>query len=154
VRRFPIVIAFLVALMACSDEHESAPTAQELAGSYVLSGRSASYLIHRKGYAVLPHSEIRISVDGTIEIYQMPDAYVDGHGHGSGKFVSGAGRWAVEPINSGYGLTLNIEKGESMEPGVYHGSSILIKGRTAPFRLDVQLGDPDNDESITFERQS
>lgn len=154
-KKLVILSASLVAIAACSDSPTRAPTAQELAGAYVLSGPSASYLTQKKGYSALPRVEIDVATENSVKVRNMPDAYVDGFGRGSGRFLSGAGHWNVEALDrNGYGLTLLIEGDGTMAPGVYHGSSIAIRGRRAPYRLEVQLGDPDNNESITFERAS
>jgi hypothetical protein len=82
----------------------------------------------------------------------MPDAYIDGHGLGKGGSVSGRGTWELESTHSGYGVIFNIADGGTMPKSLYSGTSILIKGRKPPYRIEVQLGDPDSRESITFEK--
>ena len=83
----------------------------------------------------------------------LPDCYVDGSGDSNGSFLGGRGKWQLESMGANHGLTLEIASGGTLHPGLYHGSSILIKGSAAPFTLELVIGDPDSGESISYERQ-
>jgi len=142
--------SIVVALAACSEKPFSFPDAQSLAGSYFLSEKSVEFLRREKGYVILPSCQVRIGGDGAASVIQMPDAYVN-FGRGSMGFVSGEGRWKVESADGDYGLEITIDKGGSMAAGIYAANSILIRGHKPPYQLEVQLGDPDSAESLTFE---
>lgn len=149
---YPAAFLLPLALGACS-EPLSPPSLGDLPGSYQLSDASARFLQQEKHYPAIPHAEIRVNKDRTVAIVSMPDVYVDRRGEGSGGFVSGTGRWQVEQFEDDYGLTLVIDPGGSMPPSVYDGSSVRIVGERPPYRLQVVLGDPDTEESLTFERR-
>ena len=98
------------------------------------------------------NSRIRLNADGSASLEDIPDAYIDGFGDSHGSAVSGQGQWEIDATDFGYGLTVTILPGGSMAHGIYHGSSMLIRGQRVPYRIEMQLGDPDSDESITYER--
>ena len=148
----PLTVTLLLTLSACSDP-STPPSLQDLPGSYQLSDASARYLQQEKHYPAPPHSEIRVNPDRTVAVISMPDVYVDKSGKGSGGFVSGTGRWEVEQFEDDYGLTLVIDPGGSMPPSIYTGSSVLIAGEAPAYRLQVILGDPDTEETLTYERR-
>jgi hypothetical protein len=139
-------------LVACGDGPSSAPSVEELAGSYALDKESQVFLRDKRGYGSIPPSILRLNRDGSVAATSIPDAYTDGFGKGTGQFVSGVGRWKVEKSNFGYGVTLDIAQGGSMPPGIYHASSIHLSGRRAPYRIEMLLGDPDSRETLTYER--
>jgi hypothetical protein len=149
--RYPLAVSVLLTMGACS-EHSPPPSLQDLPGSYQLSAASARFLQQQKHYAALPSSEIRVNRDKTVTVIAMPDVYIDHSGEGRGSFVSGTGRWEVEQFEDDYGLTLEIDPGGSMPPSVYAGNSVLIVGQAPAYQLQVILGDPDTEESLTFER--
>lgn len=150
--RYPLSVGLLLTLSACS-AHSPPPSLQDLPGSYRLSESSARFLQQQKHYAVLPPSEIRVNRDKTVTVIAMPDVYVDRSGEGAGGFVSGTGRWEVERFEDDYGLTLEIDPGGSMPPSIYAGNSVLIVGQPPAYQLQVILGDPDTEESLTYERR-
>jgi len=139
----------LVATVGCSGPP---PAVTDVAGVYHLAPDSVVLLQHKKGFASSPGSEIRLSPDGTAVISALPDAYVDGHGRGSGKVVSGSGHWSIEKVRSGYGVTFDIKSGGTMPRSVYDGSSVTIEGRGGHYRLEMILGDPDTHETLEFVR--
>jgi hypothetical protein len=150
--RYPLTLSLLLTMGACSG-HSPPPPFKDLPGSYQLSEASARFLQQQKHYAALPASEIRVNRDKTVTVIAMPDVYIDRSGEGSGNFVSGTGRWQVEQFEDDYGLTLEIDPGGSMPPSVYAGNSVLIVGQAPAYQLQVILGDPDTEESLTFERR-
>lgn len=149
---YPSALTLVLALSACS-EPLSPPSLGDLPGSYQLSDASARFLQQEKHYPAVPHSEIRVNRDRTVAVVSMPDVYVDRSGEGSGQFVSGTGRWEVEQFEDDYGLTLVIDPGGSMPPSIYDGSSVRIVGQAPAYQLQVVLGDPDTEESLTYERR-
>jgi hypothetical protein len=64
----------------------------------------------------------------------------------------GEGEWEIDNTDLGYGITLKIGEGRTMKAGIYHSSSILIKGKVPPFKLRIGLGDPDQGEYIIYEK--
>jgi hypothetical protein len=150
-RRF-LYLALIAFLGGCADGPSSAPSVEELAGSYRLDKESQVFLRDKRGYNSIPLSILRLHRDGSVAATSIPDAYLDGYGKGSGHFVSGVGRWNVEKTSFGYGVTLEIARGGSMPPGIYHASSIHLRGQRAPYRIEMLLGDPDSRETLTYER--
>jgi hypothetical protein len=123
-----------------------------VAGVYTLSEESKAFLISQKNYKSVPPSSVTLTSDGSVTIESLPDAYVDGFGRGNGRFLRGQGKWELKTTDFGYGITLTIAGGGTLPPAIYHGSSILLRGRQAPYRIAFQLGDPDSRESISYEK--
>jgi len=128
------------------------PKQTDVAGTYVLGEKSSDFLVHEKGYgAVLPRSAIVLSSNGEATVENIPDCYAiisvtDQH-HA---FLSGRGKWLIEGTDTGYGVTLDIAPGGSMPAGIYHASSILLRGKSMPFQLQLGIGDPDSNEWLVF----
>ncbi len=127
------------------------PRQAEIVGTYALSRESSDFLAREKHYVSTPRSFIELRANGEVFVEGMPDCYVmDPPTKHS--FLAGRGTWQIETTDFGYGVTLDIVAGGSLEPGIYHASSILLKGKVAPFKLQVGIGDPDNHESLLFMR--
>jgi len=150
------LVAFVVLVLAsgCSDGPRERPQAGALAGTYELAQESKEFLIKNKGYVNVPESQVILRQDGTVSVTRLPDCYVNGFGEGGGHFLSGEGRWEIEKTYSGYGVTLIINEGGTLKAGIYHGSSIQIWKKMPPFDLAFGLGDPDQNEFITYQKNS
>lgn len=151
--RVSLTLLALLVIAGCGFGPKEMPQTSELAGVYVLSDRSRVFLRDQKSYGTTPESAISLDPDGSVSVRNLPDCYIDGFGLGHGRYVSGRGTWEIEQTDLGFGVTLTIEAGGTLKRGVYHGSSILIKNRQAPFALVVGIGDPDSNEDIVYERQ-
>lgn len=146
---FLITLLVLLIVVGCNPGPKEKPSVGAVAGTYRLTVKSIKFLIDHKAYKSIPNSEISLQKDGIASITGLPDCYVNGVGNGSGQFLSGQGRWEIEATDLGYGVTLTIIEGGTLKHGIYHGSSILVKGRTPPFRLRFGIGE---DEYIVYEK--
>ena len=153
-RVFIILLFALLGVTGCDPGPKEKPDAGELAGTYELSSGSIKFLESRKGYKSIPKSEIILRGDGTTSVIGLPDCYIDRFGEGAGQFLVGEGQWEIDNTVLGYGITLRIGEGGTMKAAIYHGSSILIKGRVPPFKLRIGVGDPDQGEYIIYEKTS
>ena len=155
-RLFLIGLSTLFIISGCNPGPTEKPAVNTLTGIYRLSSESKRFLKNHKSYKAIPNSEIALHTDSTFSITGLPDCYVDGFGNGNGRFLTGQGTWEIESVQNGfrsrYGVTLTVVQGGTMKPGIYHGSSILIEGRTPPFKLQFGIGDPDQDEYIVYEK--
>jgi hypothetical protein len=151
-KKFALLFS-VIAIAGCDKAFTKKPTTSDLVGTYLLSKPSEAFLFKRKGYKVIPVSEIRLGADYSISIVNLPDCATNGFGKSFGAFLSGEGRFEVEKALPGWGLTLRIEKSDSLRGGVYAGPWVGIRGRSAPYRLEVTIGDPDSGETILYERK-
>jgi hypothetical protein len=132
----------------------SEPAARDLVGIYRLTTKSEAFLRAEKGYLSIPMSSIELRPERRIAIRNLPDCAVDGFGDSRGQFLSAEGQWQISKLFVGYGLTLEIAPGGSLKDGVYGGSWMAIRGRSAPHVLEVTVGDPDSGETIQYARGS
>ena len=149
-----VLLLSLVTVAGCDREFTKKPTATNLAGTYLLGKHSETFLLRRKGYAKIPASEIRLGADYGIVILNLPDCATNGFGKASGEFLRGEGRWKLEKAVPGWGLTLTINDGGSLRRGVYAGPWLGVRGRSAPYRLEVTIGDPDSGETLLYEKKA
>jgi hypothetical protein len=143
----------MLTLAACDRAFTQQPKTTDLTGTYQLSKRSKDWLLKRKGYNALPVSEITLGADYSISILNLADCATNGFGHSAGTFVSGKGNWELEKDFVGWGLNLHIDKGGSLREAVYAGPWMGIRGRSAPYRLEIAIGDPDSGETIQYEKK-
>jgi hypothetical protein len=146
------LITSLSVLSACSDRPSSPPDVTDLVGTYELTQRSRDFLRTEKSFEASPQSLSRRLADRNVLLEDIPDVYINPFGESKGASVSGRGTWEIEDDGYDYGLTLSISAGGSMPRAIYHGSSILIRGRTPPYRIEMILGDPDSNEWLIYER--
>jgi hypothetical protein len=147
------VLLSVLAITGCDSAFTQKPKTTDLVGTYLLSKSSERFLLRSKAYKTVPTSEINLAADYGITIRNLPDCATNGFGKSFGAFLSGQGRWELEKAVPGWGLTLHVEKGESLRGGVYAGPWVGIRGRSAPYRLQVTIGDPDSGEAIVYERR-
>jgi hypothetical protein len=155
-RPIEVMLFALLLLSGCTQGSEGPkdrPTMDALVGAYTLSAESKSFLERRKGFRSVPNGTVTLRGDGTVSIIDLADCYSASHG-GSGRYLTGDGLWEIESTDFGYGITLTIGAGGTLPRSIYHGSSILISGKSAPFGIRFVIGDPDTNESIMYERVS
>jgi len=150
--RLLFALSVLLAVTGCNPGPTEKPGIDALVGEYALSSESKKFLEDRKSYKSISRSVVTLRKDGTVSVTGLPDCYADPFDKGDNKFLTGQGRWEIENTDFGYGITLTIEDGGTLKAGIYHGSTILIKGRIPPFKLQFGIGDPDSDEFITYEK--
>lgn len=151
-RKFALGFIAMLLVYSCDRSPGELPSIEDMAGTYYLSEESRGFLLNSKGYKSIPKSEITLGENGFVTIAGLPDCYTSSFGEGGGKYLSGRGKWELEPLSRGYGVTLTIEEGGSMKRGIYHGGSIEIIGKRAPYSLEFGIGDPDSGQSIAYER--
>ena len=152
-RRFwSVLLISLPALISgCADGRASAPGKADVAGVYTLSEKSGIFLTRIRHYVSVPRSFIDLHSDGKAVVEGMPDCYLIDFDAKQGSFLSGHGTWQIEATDFGYGVTLDIAPGGSLPAGIYHASTLLLKGKAAPFALQVGIGDPDSNEWLVLE---
>jgi hypothetical protein len=148
-----VVLVVAIAVQGgCSDAPKIKPTVTDLVGTYRLAEQSREFLQSERSYVALPNSHIRLGSDGTVILEAIPDVYIDPFGESHGSSVSGKGTWEVIVDGPDYGLTFDISAGYSMPRASYHGSSILIRSRRPPYRIEMIVGDADERRSLIYER--
>lgn len=145
-----LVLLLSLVLTGCNNGPKEKPRVADVAGAYHLSPASRRYLKENKHYASVEGSRIILRKDGTLSVIRLPDCYVNRFGKSDGKLLSGQGRWEIDSTYSGYGVTLAVGKGGSLDPALYSGTSITIRHSVPPYALEFLIGDPDEDESIVY----
>jgi hypothetical protein len=135
------IVEWLPIDMAVMDE----PQAADMAGTYHLTLDSQDFLRKVKHYATIPPSTIELRANGTLAIKDMPDCIQTEWGDPAGTFLSGSGTWTVGEEWPGFGLRVRPE-GDGPAPWIF------IRGFRQPYRLEIDIGDPDNGETITYVR--
>lgn len=145
----------LLLASACDQVMVREPKAPDLAGRYQLTPESREFLRKDKGYVSVPDSTIELRADGTITLRDLPDCLVADFGDSSAhRFLSGRGTWTLQKAFVGYGLDLEIVKGDTFPAGGYSGPWVTIRRRSAPYELELIIGDPDSGEHIRFRRSA
>ena len=142
-------------VVACTSHPSEKPSVAEMVGTYEMDEKSVAMLRSEKGYSTTDRSpSIQLLADGSLVIKDLPDCYTDGFGQSHGKYYQGNGKWKIEESDSGFGVSLAIAPGGSLASGIYHASTIIIVGKKPPYSLWFGIGDPDQDEFITYVRKS
>jgi hypothetical protein len=153
--KYLLVVAAFLPLTGCDQVFTREPAGGDLAGTYRLTADSKTFLVKQKNYKSVPESVIELRSDSSVVIGDLPDcATIDGFGKTHGCFVSGHGTWKLEKAFIGYGLSLDISKGGTLQEGIYTGPWIAVRRRLPPYLLEITIGDPDSGESITYQRDS
>jgi hypothetical protein len=144
--RLQLVVGILFGglLIGCDRVLISQPKPSDLVGTYILSKESASFLAKHKSYPSIPVSSMQLRPDFSMSITNLADCADNGFGKSSGGFLSGEGKWWVKKDFIEWSLAIN----GSVAPYVQ------IRGRSAPYRLAVVVGDPDSGETLQYVRQS
>jgi hypothetical protein len=137
-------------ITACSDVPEGPPAISDLAGTYVLTDQSVEFLVSAMGDKSAPKSTLRLDADGRVSVQGMPAVYTRGDVEGRWAAESGSGTWKIDKTERGYGIELHIDAGGTMRPAYYSATSILLKGRRAPYTIEFNIGDPDMNYSVEY----
>jgi hypothetical protein len=149
-----VTLVLVIIISGCDRIFSSEPKPDDLVGSYVLSSNSEAFLRKRKEYVSIPSSVIELGTNYSVSIKNLPDCATNGFGRSHGKFLTGKGTWEIEKDSIGYGISFVIHEGGSLGRGIYAGPWIAIRRRSAPYILEVTIGDPDSRETIRYERKS
>lgn len=136
-------VLFVSLFIGCDRVFTSQPKPSDLVGTYILSTESAGFLAKRKSYASIPASVIQLRADFSMSITNLADCAANGFGDSNGGFLSGEGKWSVEKEFIEWKLAVD----GSVAPYVQ------IRGRSAPYRLAVVVGDPDSGETLQYVRR-
>ena len=149
-----VVLALMPAIAACDQVFVRQPARVDLAGVYGLTSDARDFLVNEKGYPrSLPDVSVELRSDGHVVLRNVPDCAVDGFGKSGGRFLTGKGTWTLEKAFIGYTLTLEIAPGDSLPASIYAGW-VAIRRRSAPYELELTVGDPDSGERIRYHRLS
>jgi len=138
----------------------TAPHVQGLVGTYRLTSRSVRF-VERKGYADLPDMCIILRADGTFEMKNMPDMWMN-FGRAKRCFDSGSGTWELDSRDAGlatlWGITLDFDDIQGFTSQVHKNgfvySMLELKNQCPPYLIHVTIGDADGSEALEFERVS
>ncbi len=125
------------------------PGTENITGKYVLC-KTSEFSLRQRKYSNIPESEIIIHPSGRIELKNIPDCAFNGTGESHNGFLSGSGTWEIKKSFPGYSLSCNINDG-TIKHGGYGGLS-LRKWRSE-YSLNFTVGDPDNDETLSYKKQ-
>ncbi|MDD5261211.1 MAG: hypothetical protein PHD76_05110 [Methylacidiphilales bacterium] len=125
------------------------PETEDITGKYVLCKTSELSLRQRK-YSRIPESEIIIYPSRLIELKNVPDCVFNGTGESNNGFLSGSGTWEIKKSFPGYSLSCNINDG-TIKHGGYGGLS--LQKWWSEYLLNFTIGDPDNDETLSYKKQ-
>jgi len=148
-----VAVAVLIAtsVAACDQILVRRPEKNDLAGVYDMTAETREFLTREKKYPSLPHTTIELRADGRVFVNGLPDCVERLDATAGGTFLSGSGTWTIEKQFVGYGIDLSIDPGGSLHDGGYIGL-IAIRHRSAPYDLEMTIGDPDSGERLRFAR--
>jgi hypothetical protein len=97
--------------------------------------------------------------DLTFTLTAIPDCFGRSLRDAKGQFLNALGTWKVVVPEgaASYGIDIDIPHGAYIEtssgtvPAGSYGS-ILLKGKSAPFKLHFVIGDPDSGDELIYEK--
>jgi|SRR5579859_15944 len=132
------------------------PPISDFAGYYRLSDRSWKNS-KELGAPVSKNSGFRLSADHRVEVFDLPDFGTSGEPNYCS--YNGTGDWSWYESGDEVTLSLNIKMTAPAPPGNRPscGSANLmlfnVLGHSPPYRVWYDIGDPDNDQGLTYVRQ-
>ena len=105
---------------------------------------------NRGGYNVAQaKTKLILGDDDSFEAVDMSDWWTDGFGRSRQSFQSSSGTWKLTPNANERGWGVKVASGS---PIVTREVNLLSNER--PYSIYIIIGDPDRDDSMTFQRQS
>jgi hypothetical protein len=104
----------------------------------------------RGGYDVArAKTKLVLRDDDSFEAVDMPDWWTDGFGRSSRRFQSFAGTWKLIPNANerGWGIALDLVS-------LDRNQAINLLGDKRPYSIYMIVGDPDRDDSMTFQMET
>jgi hypothetical protein len=123
------------------------PKPTDLVGRYIPTENTLHFVRDEGGYEVVDTS-ITLSIDGSFEMVNMPDWWMEPFGKPSGEFDSGKGEWSIERQQEWWELELNFNS-EDPPTGL---TFIPLVGEAPPYKLWFYVGDPDSGDVMIFEQ--
>jgi hypothetical protein len=120
------------------------PKTADLVGSWTPDASTINIMQQKGGYNSSIPTRLNLREDGTFELSNMPDWWNNGEGRSAQNYDQYSGKWTIikdEPDR--WMLTLYSTKG--IRP-----VDLLGEG---PYRLFFVIGDPDNNLTMTFNKE-
>ena len=129
------------------------PKPSEFVGKYVPTKGTVA-LITETGRYILVDSSIEIFPDGTFEMKNMPDWWLDSLGNSNGRLESGKGTWELISWGEYWRVTLDFDPGGTFKDYSEDGFSTFkeVGGDQPPYSLWFYIGDPDRGRVMIFEQ--
>lgn len=153
--RTHLLIVCCAALGVCCiiDSHSyprRKPDRGDLVGTWIPNARTIEDMRDRGGYDVArAKTKLVLRDDDSFEAVDMPDWWNDGFGRSSQSFQSFAGTWKLIPNANerGWGIQLVMVSLDRTQ-------AINLLGDERPYSIYIVVGDPDRDDSMSFQMQS
>jgi hypothetical protein len=130
------------------------PTAQDLTGYYQISHKSD---LQKRRIFASENSGFRLTADYKLEVVDLPAFDIQGNPRDC--HFNGTGSWSV-PVGSGDKvLNININTvvpalpGNLPSCGPDNFASFQMLGHSTPYHFWYYIGDPDEDEGLTYRRR-
>ena len=118
------------------------PKESDLFGTYKPDAKTQKLILNEGGYPSA-NCQIKVNVDGKIELINMPDWWENGFGESHKKLISTNGMWKMENAQNRWGISWKSDN-------VIHGVNLI--GQKPPYKIHIYVGDPDSDRFMIFER--
>jgi hypothetical protein len=153
--RTHVLLVCCAAFFACCtwDSHSHPgrkPDRGDLVGTWVPNARTIEDMRDRGGYDVArAKTKLVLRDDDSFEVVDMPDWWTDGFGRSTRSFQSFVGTWKLIPNANerGWGIALDMVS-------LDRNQAINLLGDKRPYSIYIIVGDPDRDDSMTFQMQS
>lgn len=161
---FASSVGLLTAILACaftfggliswtSRNHSipaTQPTINQLTGTWTLSAISLNRMRSQGGYKISTHT-LTLREDGTFDLINMPDWWLNDFGDSRRGFYSGSGTWEVGKDSQGYWI-IELQFNSLSGPISNRQPSFFIGQEKSIYYLYAVIGDPDTGNVIAFER--
>jgi hypothetical protein len=130
---------------------KSRPAEGDILGVWTLTSSSLQEMVREGGYEATNPTLI-FKPDGTFEMTDMPDWWLDGFGRSTQTFYSGSGTWQIDGFFGRWEIQVYFVELTGYENGLV--TSFLLDGAEPPYLIYTYLGDPDANRYMKFARQS
>ena len=144
-----VLLALLVSCLPTFDQlnyTRKEPIKNDLIGTWVPDTPTLKLLRTRGGYDASIQPKLILRDDGTFNLSRMPDWWSDSFGESHKGVEDFSGTWGTSAYADTGVWLLDLRARSGTR------AANLI-GQRAPYRLAFIIGDPDNDISMTFEKQ-
>lgn len=149
---------FYYAMIVAGPNTRTEPDLGDLAGTYRPTSESIKF-VKRSGYASIPNISIVLRDNGTFEMQNIPDMWIDDFGYSKGNFISGSGEWKLDSRAIGsvshWGITIDFKYKEDSKPAEKGEGFYLmldLMNQEPPYIIHMTIGDPDSGEALDFEK--
>jgi len=124
------------------------PTTSDIVGIWVPTQLSLDDMKKEGGYTISTHT-LTFKDDGTFEIINMPDWWLDGFGESHKGFYSGSGKWDISSSQGEWVIELDFDNLTGYPDGL--NTDLSVQGHK-PRYIYTYIGDPDSGKMMTYER--